>query len=131
MINAAFLVGRIIFGLFWLSAGFAHFKNLDSLTEYAKAKGTPAPKFAVAGSGVMLALGGLSILLGTCPRVGITLLVLFLLGASFQMHNYWKVDDPKMKQADQMNFMKNMAMVGALLMLLSLPQPWPVSLWFR
>jgi uncharacterized membrane protein YphA (DoxX/SURF4 family) len=129
--NAAFLVGRIIFGLFWVSAGFSHFKKLDHMAEYAKAKKVPAPKLAVAASGVMLLIGGLSMLLGVCPRIGIVVLVLFLLGASFLFHNYWNVDDPQIKQVDQINFMKNVALVGALLMLLSLPQPWPWSLWPR
>lgn len=129
MIKFAYLVGRIIFGLYWLSAAFHHFKSLDYLAEYAKAKGVPSPKFAVAGSGVMLLMGGLSILLGICPTIGIALLVLFLLAVSFQIHNYWNVDDAQMKQVDQINFMKNMALVGALLMLLALPQPWLWSVW--
>lgn len=129
MIKFAYLVGRIIFGLYWLSAAFNHFKRLDYLAEYAKAKGVPSPKFAVAGSGVMLLMGGLSILLGICPTIGIALLVLFLLAVSFQIHNYWNVDDAQMKQVDQINFMKNMALVGALLMLLALPQPWLWSVW--
>jgi putative oxidoreductase len=129
VIKFAYLVGRIIFGLYWLSAAFSHFKSLDYLAEYAKAKGMPSPKFAVAGSGVMLLMGGLSILLGICPTIGIALLVLFLLAASFQIHNYWNVDDAQMKQVDQINFMKNMALVGALLMLLAFPQPWLWSVW--
>ena len=129
MINIAFMVGRIIFGLYWLRAAFHHFKGLDSIAEYAKAKGAPAPKLAVAGSGVVLLLGGLSMILGAYPTVGIVLLVLFLVVASFKFNNYWRVDDAQMKQADQMNFMKNMALVGALLMLLALPQPWPLSQW--
>jgi len=51
--------------------------------------------------------------------------VLFLLAASFHFHSYWRVNDAKMKQTDQINFMKNMALVGALLMLMAIPQPWP------
>src|SRR5208283_4212243 len=45
-----------------------------------------------------------------------------------QMHAYWKVDDAQMKQIDMINFTKNMALVGALLMFLLLPHPWPMSL---
>jgi len=126
--NIAFLIGRIIFGGYWLMASFNHFKNLNYVSEYAKAKGTPFPKLAVAGTGVILLLGGLSMLLAVYPVVGIVLLIVFLLGVSFQMHNYWKVDDPQMKQIEMINFTKNMALVGALLMLLLLPHPWPLSL---
>jgi hypothetical protein len=49
-------------------------------------------------------------------------------GVSFQMHSYWKMDDAQMKQIDMINFTKNMALVGALLMFLLLPHPWPMSL---
>jgi len=38
------------------------------------------------------------------------------------------VDDAQMKQSDMINFTKNMALVGALLMVLLLPHPWPMSL---
>ena len=129
--NIAFLIGRIILGAYWLMAGLSHFKDLDSMSEYAKAKGTPFPKLAVAGTGVIQLVGGLSMLLGVHTKAGITLLVIFLITVSFQIHSYWKLDDAQMRQADMINFMKNMALVGALLMLLLLPQPWPMSLRIR
>jgi putative oxidoreductase len=126
--NIAFLIGRVIFAAFWLMGSFNHFKNLNYMSEYAKARGTPSPKVAVAATGVILLLGGLSMLLGVYPVVGIILLIVFLLGVSFQMHAYWKIDDAQMKQIDMINFTKNMALVGALLMFLLLPHPWPMSL---
>jgi putative oxidoreductase len=126
--NVAFLVGRIIFGAYWLMAAFNHFRNLNYMSEYAKQKGTPSPKLAVAGTGVLLLLGGLSMLLGMLPTIGIALLIIFLVAVSVQIHNYWKIDDAEARQIDLINFTKNMALVGALLMLLLLPQPWPMSL---
>ena len=66
--NIAFLIGRIIFGGYWLMASFNHFKNLNYLSEYAKARGTPASKVAVAGTGIILLFGGLSMLLGCLSR---------------------------------------------------------------
>ena len=126
--DSTFLIGRIIFGGYWLMAAVNHFKNLVHMSEYAKAKGTPLPKLAVTGTGALLLVGGLSILLGVYPAAGIALLILFLLGVSIQMHSFWKVDDAQMKQIDIINFTKNMALIGALLMFLLLPRPWPMSL---
>jgi hypothetical protein len=60
--------------------------------------------------------------------VGIILLIISLLSVSLQMYAYWKADDAQMKQIDMINFTKNMALLGALLMLLLLPHPWPMSL---
>jgi putative oxidoreductase len=126
--DVAFSIGRFIFGGYWLMAAVNHFKNLAHMSDYAKAKGTPLPKLAVAGTGVLLLAGGLSMLLGVYPVVGIALLIVFLLGVSVQMHSFWKVDDAQLKQIDIVNFTKNMALIGALLMFLLLPQPWPMSL---
>ena len=126
--NVAYLIGRIIFGSYWLMAALNHFKNLDHMSGYAKAKGTPLPNLAVVGTGVILSAGGLSMLLGVYPVVGIALLIVFMLGVSVQMHSFWKVDDTQLKQIDIINFTKNMALIGALLMFLLLPRPWPMSL---
>ena len=105
-----------------------HFMKLNYMSGYAQAKGVPSPKLAVAGSGVLLLLGGASVLLGLYPTIGIILLIVFMLGTTFQIHNFWAVTDPQMKQAEMVNFLKNMALTGALLMLLAIPQPWPFSL---
>ena len=82
----------------------------------------------MAGTGAILLLAGLSMLLGVYPVIGVILLIIFLLGVSFQMHSFWKLDDAQMKQIDMINVTKNMALVGALLMFLLLPHPWPMSL---
>jgi hypothetical protein len=44
------------------------------------------------------------------------------------MHNFWKLEDPQSRMAEKINFMKNTALVGAILMLLAIPSPWPLSL---
>ena len=129
--NIAFLIGRIIFSAFWLMSASNHFTKLNDMSQYTKAKGVPFPKLAVAGSGVLLLLGGASVLLGVYPTIGVILLIVFMLGATFQMHNFWTVTDRQMKQADRINFLKNMALIGALLMLLAIPQPWLFSLASR
>jgi uncharacterized membrane protein YphA (DoxX/SURF4 family) len=126
--NVAFLIGRIIFGGYWLMAAVNHFKNLSHLSEYARAKGAPFPKLAVTGSGALLLAGGTSMLLGVYPLAGILLLIVFLLGVSVQMHSFWKVNDAQLKQIDVINFTKNMALIGALFMFLLLPRPWTMSL---
>ena len=93
------------------------------MTQYAKMKGVPFPATAQGAAGVMLLLGGSSILFGLYPFVGILLLVAFLIPVSLMMHNFWTIKDPQAKMADKVNFMKNMALLGALLMLLAAPTP--------
>jgi putative oxidoreductase len=126
--NIAFLIGRVMVGGFFLMNSFNHFAQLNMMTGYAKSKGIPAPALAVGGSGVLLFLGGLSLFLGYHPTIGVALLVIFLLGASFSIHNFWTVQDQQAKQGEMINFLKNMAILGLLLMTLAIPQPWLMSL---
>jgi len=86
------------------------------------------PLLAVGGSGVLLFLGGLSLLLGYHPTIGTVLLVIFLLAASFGIHNFWTVQDQQAKLGEMTHFLKNMAILGLLLMTLAIPRPWLMSL---
>ena len=126
--SIAFLIGRVIAGGFFLMNSFNHFAKLNMMAGYTRSKGIPAPELAVGGSGVLLFLGGLSLLLGYHPTIGAGLLVIFLLGVSFGIHNFWTIQDPQAKQGDMVNFLKNMTILGLLLMTLAIPRPWPMSL---
>ncbi|MGA7622531.1 MAG: hypothetical protein WB630_18475 [Candidatus Acidiferrales bacterium] len=77
---------------------------------------------------MLLVLGGASLLLGYHPTVGAILLVIFLLGVSFLIHNFWAVQEPQAKMTEMVNFMKNMALLGFVLMTVAIPRPWPMSL---
>lgn len=125
--KALFITGRILFGGFFAFNGLNHFLQLAFMAGYAQMKGVPAPTFAVALTGVLLVAGGLSILFGAWPRVGIALLVIFLLPTSVMMHDFWSVADQMQRVAEMTSFMKNMALAGAALMLLAVPEPWPAS----
>ena len=127
--NIVLLIGRIILGGFFLYGGIHHFTSLEYMAGYAKMKGTPAPKAAVAGTGLLLVLGGLSLLLGALPMIGCILLLIFLFGVSPVMHNFWSIQDPQQRAGEMVNFTKNIALGGAVLMILTMPGPWPLSLW--
>ena len=121
------LFGRIIFGGFFLMNAWQHFTKLDSYSGYAASKGVPSPTVAVFVSGIFLLLGGLGVLFGVSPIASLTLLILFLVPVSLSMHAFWKVADPNMKMTEQIAFMKNLALIGALLMLYAVPVPWAYS----
>ena len=126
--NLFLLLGRIILGGFFIYSGVNHFIGFGMMTQYDKAKGVPLPAIAQGATGLMLLLGGLSVVLGLYPFVGIAFLVAFLVPVSLMMHNFWKIEDPRSRMAEKSNFLKNMALVGAILMLLAIPSPWSLSL---
>lgn len=123
-----FLVGRALLAFYFLRAGFNHFKHLSMMSGYAGSKGIPSPKAAVAGSGLLLLAGGLSFLTGRFVEWGVLCLVLFLVPVTVMMHAYWKVADPMAKMGESVNFWKNVAVLGSVLMLLAIPQPWQYML---
>ena len=112
-------LGRILFGGYFIYGGFNHFKMLDMMSGYAKSKGAPMPKLSVAFSGVLLIVGGLSVLFDILPGFGLIALVLFLVPVTFIMHAFWKIQDPMAKMHEMVNFMKNIALLGAILILLA------------
>lgn len=62
-------------------------------------------------------LGGLSILLGIKEKWGATLLVLFLIPTTLLMHQFWFVE-ASAREMQMTHFLKNMAILGGLFMIL-------------
>jgi len=124
----AFLIGRIIFGLVHIVFGLNHFLKFNMMVRYAGSKGVPLPNLAIIFTGLLLIVGGVLILLGYYPQIGVLLLVIFYIPVTFMMHNFWAVTEPMRKLAETTNFMKNMAILGSTLMFLMIPEPWEYSI---
>lgn len=122
-----FLVGRIMFGGYFLYNGINHFMHREQLSGYAQAKGIPKPDWAVLTSGAMLIIGGTSLMLGIKPKYGALAIIGFLAGASPTMHRFWSEEDPNQRMNDMINFSKNLALVGGAVALMSVEEPWPAS----
>ena len=122
-----FLLGRLIFGGFFLYNGINHFKELESLSKYAESKKVPAAKLGVVASGVALVVGGSSILLGVKPKIGTLAIMGFLAGVSPAMHDFWHDEDPNQRMNNMINFSKNMALLGSAMALMAVEEPWPAS----
>lgn len=128
MTDALFLIGRIVLGLFYLFNASNHILNVKAMAGYAKSKGVPLPTLATLGTSMMLLLGGLSVMLGIYPDVGVALLVIFLVPTAFIMHNFWTVSDPQMRMMEMIQFSKDLALAASALMFLAIPEPWALSL---
>ncbi len=122
-----FLAGRIILGAYFLNAGFAHFRNRTMMAGYAASKKVPFPMLSILGTGVLLTVGGLSLITGLYPYVGLAAVALFLVGVTPMMHNFWSIQDPMTRMGERINFLKNAALLGAVLAITAVPQPWSYS----
>ena len=84
-------------------------------------------KAAVIVSGLLLLFGGYTIITGVRVTAGIVALVLFFIPVTFTMHAFWK-EERQARMMERVQFMENLAILGAILMLLTIPIPWSMSL---
>ena len=122
-----FLIGRLMAALMYLLLGINHFVNLPELIDYAHRRKVPVPLVSVPLTGLALIVGALSIGLGFHPTAGVIIVVVFLLLSALLAHRPSTQDDARAWQQEKLNFMRNMALAGTMLMLLAIPS-WPYSL---
>lgn len=112
------LIGRILFSLLFLGSAFGgHFGATDATAGYAGSRGLKGARFLVLLTGVQLAAGGLMVLLGAWVDLGALLIAAFTLPTAFLIHHFWTDQDPMSRQMEMTQFMKDIALSGAALIL--------------
>lgn len=105
-------IGRILFAAMFVLSGINHLTKAEAMAGYAQFKGVPQPKLANLVSGVLLALSGLSIILGVWADLGALVVSVLLVLMALLMHDFWKQSDPQAKQTEMIGFLKNISMAG-------------------
>jgi putative oxidoreductase len=109
-------LGRLLFALVFILASPELLSGSGSVAAAAK-HGVPFAAYAVPLAGLFALLGGLSVAFGYHGRAGAWLLFLFLVPVTFFMHAFWKEDSPTAAMMQEVQFMKNMGLIGATLVL--------------
>ena len=130
VVDVVFIVGRLIFGGYWVFNGLNHFVNMSMMAEFARQRGVPFPaELSVAVTGLMMLLGGLTIILGVYTYIGMALIIVLLLSAMIFIHKFWEMSDPMARMMEMILFMRNAAYIGALLMLYTLGDTWSFNIF--
>jgi putative oxidoreductase len=109
------LFGRFLYSAIFIFSAPRHFT--ESSIQAAAAHGVPAAGLLVPLAGIIAFLGGLFVLIGYRAREGACLLLLYLAPVTLIMHGYWFIDDPVRADLERMQFLKNLALIGAALMI--------------
>jgi putative oxidoreductase len=127
------LLARLLIAvIFLMSAVGNKIPQFQQTAEYMASEGVPNPKFALFGAIGLLLIGGLSVIAGAWTRIGAMFLFVFLGAATFYFHDFWNVADAAMRQAQTIQFMKNLAIAGGLLALMAFGGgPWSVDGWIE
>lgn len=121
-VDVVVLVGRIFFAVLFLMSGVGHLTKTKMMAQYTASRGVPqavAPA-AVFGTGLLIVAGALMVLLGAWGDLGALFLVVFLVPTAVVMHGPWGVEDPQQRMMEQTQFLKDLALAGAALMVMAL-----------
>ena len=118
--DVVLIIARILFSFMFVMSGVNHLTQPDAMVGYATFKKVPMPKQSVLLSGVLLLLGGLSVILGVWADLGALVLVVLLVIMAVKMHDFWTQTDPHAKQVEMVGFMKNIGLAGGALFIFAI-----------
>ncbi len=113
--DALSLIGRIFLAAIFVVSGFGKIGGFEGLVGQIASKGFPAAQVFAAATIVIEVGAGLMLIAGWKARWAALLLAVFTAIVSIFFHNFWAVPEAQ-KMMQQIQFMKNLALIGGLLM---------------
>ncbi|MFY4816403.1 DoxX family protein [Haloarcula sp. AONF1] len=115
--DAPSLLGRSLYGGVLAYMAVDGFKNNDKRVAVAEEKGVPMPDVLVPFVTGMLLVANLGIVLWRLPRAAAGAVVVFFLGTTPAIHDFWTMEG-KERHGNKINFLKNLALLGGALVFL-------------
>ena len=111
------LLGRSLYGGVLAYMAYDGFKSNDKRVAIAEEKGVPMPDLLVPFVTGMLLVANLGIVLWRLPRAAAGAVIVFFLGTTPQIHDFWNMEG-KERHGNKINFLKNLALLGAAVVFL-------------
>lgn len=108
------LVGRILLSVIFVLSGLGKIAQWSGTAQMMASKGMPLVSLLLPLTILVELGGGLMLLTGFGARFAAVLLALFLVPTTLIFHNFWAVTGPE-HMMQQVNFLKNVAIIGGLL----------------
>ncbi|MGH9709677.1 MAG: DoxX family protein, partial [Candidatus Acidiferrales bacterium] len=109
------LVGRILISVIFLLSGIEKLMTWHGSAAFLASKGFPIADVMLAGAVVVEILGALCLITGFQTRIAALIMFLYLIPATLMFHNFWAMQGA-MRADNQGHFLKNLAIMGGLLM---------------
>ena len=110
-------LGRTLYSGILIYMAIDGFRNNEKRVEIARTSGVPIPEILVPFVTAMLLVANLGILFWRFPRASVGAVIVFFLGTTPSIHNFWTMEG-KERHENKINFLKNVALLGAALVLL-------------
>lgn len=109
-------LARILISAIFLISGVQMLMHFDSTAHMIGEKGIPLAAVATAIS-ILIELGGaIMIIIGWQTRLAAAIQFIYLIPVTIMYHNFWTAP-PQLRDVQQTNFLKNLAILGGLLIL--------------
>lgn len=113
------VAGRLFIAvIFLLSALGNKIPQFQNVVEYMRSEGVPAPAVMLVGAIVFLLVGGASVVTGYKIQIGASLLLVFLVLATYYFHDFWNFEGEQAQQ-QMIQFMKNLSLMGTMMFLIA------------
>jgi len=109
------LVGRILISVIFLLSGIMKLANFSGSVAFAASKGLPLANVMLAGALAVEILGALCLIAGFQTRIAALIMFLYLIPTTLIFQNFWVLQGA-MRGDMQIHFLKNLAIMGGLLM---------------
>jgi putative oxidoreductase len=113
-------LGRLCLSAVFVIQGFKTAKEPGYAAKRAEPLDLPDPEAAARANGTVMALAGGAVALNFWPRIAEFVLALLLIPTTLIGHPFWKEQDPQQRNMQKIQFEKNLALFGALLLLMTM-----------
>jgi len=111
----AALIARILLAVIFVISGYGKIGGFDGIVAAIASKGVPLPQVAAAITILVELGGGILLVLGWKTRWVALIFFLWLIPTTVLFHDFW-ASPPDQYEAQHINFMKNLAIMGGMLM---------------
>lgn len=112
------LLGRSLLAAMFVISGFGKLTGFDGTAASIASKGLPLPQLLTAIAILIELGGGIAIILGWKTRWVALAFIVFLIVITPIFHNFW-AGPPEQMMGQQNHFMKNVSILGGMLLLLA------------
>lgn len=115
----ALLIGRVLFAFLFLQSGWHKIFGFGENVRIMTGKGIPLPEVLLVLTIILVLAGGLMILFGWHARWAALALFLWMIPATLLYHAFWTYEPAQLFNQTN-HFLKNLAIMGALLMIVGM-----------
>ena len=117
--SLAMFAGRVFLALIFVVSGVGKITGYAGTASYMASKGLPLVDVLLPLTILVELGGGLLLALGWKARWAAAALLLFLIPTTLIFHQFWGLE-PKLAQMQKIHFLKNVAIMGGMLMVLAI-----------